>query len=81
MPRDRKKDAPYDPAYKGFDAERTRHAQETAERAQQGASAPGSDANREYVDEGPQEAAARRGESVEETGSSIERAAKRAKRP
>jgi hypothetical protein len=68
-------DAPYQPKYKGFDAERTRRAVETAERAKEGAGAQGEDANREYVDEGPREAAERMGAS-----SADERAAKK-KRP
>lgn len=70
-------DAPYQPKYKGFDAERTRRAVETVERAKEGAGAQGEDANREYVDEGPREAAERMGASSADVGASVERAAKK----
>lgn len=48
-------DGPYKPRHKGFDAAATRRAQRTAERAQETRGAKGEDANREYVDEGPDE--------------------------
>ena len=70
-------DAPYQPKYKGFDEQRTRHAVATNERAQKGAGAKGEDANREYVDDGPTEAAERTGRSEEEVGDAVERAARK----
>lgn len=78
MQKDRKKaDAPYEPEHKGFDVETTRRAQATADRAREGASARGMDANSEYVDEGPEEAARRTGDSAERIGGAIEEASKR----
>lgn len=52
---DKDQQTPYKPAYKGFDDEATRHAQETAERAHETEGARGEDANKEYMDEGPAE--------------------------
>ena len=62
-----KENAPYKPAYKGFDEEKTRNAQRTAERAQEGAGARGEDANREYVDDGPAEYERRTGDKVSDS--------------
>lgn len=72
-----KDDAPYEPRHKGFDVEATRRAQATAERAQEGAGAKGEDANSAYVDEGPEEAARRTGDSSERLGGAIEDAARK----
>ena len=74
LPMADKKEQPYKPAYTGFDVEKTRHAQATADRAQEGAGAQGEDANAAYVDEGPAEAARRMGESEADVGGSVERA-------
>lgn len=68
---------PYVPEYKGFDEESTARAQQTAKRAQEGASAKGMDANNSYVDDGPDEAARRTGRSRQDLSDSIENAAKR----
>lgn len=70
-------DAPYKPTYKGFDADRQKKAVETVERANEGAGAQGEDANREYVDDGPEEAAARMGSSRADVGAAVERAARK----
>lgn len=72
-------DGPYQPAYKGFDAERQKKAVATVERAKEGAGAKGEDANREYVDDGPQEAAERTGRSPKDVGDAVERAARKKK--
>ena len=81
MPEEKEKqseaEAPYQPSYKGFDEERTRKAVATAQRAQEGAGAKGEDANREYVDEGPAEAAERTGRTADDVGDAVERAAKK----
>lgn len=53
-------EGPYAPRYAGFDTEATDRAQRTAELSRRLAKAPGEDANREYVDEGPAEAERRR---------------------
>lgn len=70
---------PYEPRYKGFDEEATKRAQETAERAQKGGAAKGEDANADYVDEGPDEAARRMSTTREHVGQSVDRAARRKK--
>jgi hypothetical protein len=70
-------DAPYKPTYKGFDEDRQKKAVETVERANEGAGAKGEDANREYVDDGPQEAAERTGRSTQDVGDAVERAARK----
>lgn len=75
-----KGEAPYEPDYKGFDAKRTREAQATHDRSQEGASAKGEDANAAYMEEGPDEAARRTGRSKKDLGDSIENAAKRARK-
>jgi len=69
-----KKDEPYKPQYKGFDEEATRHAQATAQRAQEGAAAKGEHVDAAYVDEGPEEAARRMGSDAKSVGDAIERA-------
>ena len=69
-----KDDGPYRPKYKGFDGEATRRAQATADRARDSAGAKGEDANKEYVDGGPEEAARRSGTTADEVGHSVERA-------
>lgn len=76
---DPKDEAPYEPRHKGFDVEATKRAQATAARAQEGAGAQGEDANGAYVDEGPEEAARRTGDSQERLGGAIEDAARRKK--
>ena len=76
---DNEENAPYKPTYKGFDEERQRKAVETVERANDGAAAKGEDANREYVEDGPEEAAQRTGRSKEDVGDSVERAARRSR--
>lgn len=76
---DSDQNAPYKPQYKGFDEERQRNAVETVDRAKEGAAAKGEDANREYVDDGPQEAAERTGRSADDVGDAVERAAKKKK--
>lgn len=68
---------PYVARYTGFDVPETRNAQTTADRARDGARAPGEDANREYVDDGPAEAARRTGRSAEDLGAAIDRARRR----
>lgn len=76
MPKDEEgQEAPYEPAYKGFDGERTKRAAATAERSRDAGSVKGDDYNREYVDSGPAEAARRRGESKEEVQEGVEHAA------
>lgn len=77
---DQKDEAPYEPRHKGFDVEATKRAQATAQRAQDGAGAAGEDANRSYVDDGPEEAARRTGDTSERLGDAIEDAARK-KRP
>jgi hypothetical protein len=72
-------DGPYKPKYKGFDEAATQNAQATADRARESAGAQGHDANREYVDDGPDEAALRTGRDKEDLGRAIEGARK--KRP
>lgn len=69
---DQNQEAPYEPKYKGFDAERTKRAAATAERSREAGSVKGDDYNREYVDDGPAEAARRRGESKEEAEARVE---------
>lgn len=69
-----KKEKPYEPAYKGFDAETTKRAQDTAERAREGATAKGEMADATYVEEGPKEAARRMGDSEKDVGDAVERA-------
>jgi hypothetical protein len=70
-------DGPYKPKYKGFDEEATRNAQATADRARELAGAKGEDANAEYVDKGPEEAARRTGRSPKEIADAVERARKK----
>ena len=69
--------SPYKPKYTGFDVDETRRAQETAERAQKTAGAQGEDANKEYVDDGPAEAARRSGSDAKSIGDAVERARKK----
>ncbi|MEA3199920.1 MAG: hypothetical protein QOE90_1348 [Thermoplasmata archaeon] len=76
---DRKKEKPYEPAYKGFDVDETRRAQETAERSREVQAGKGESVDADYVDEGPREAAERMGRSEKDVGDAVERA--RRKRP
>lgn len=58
-------DKPYVPRYKGFDEEAQKRAQATADRAQETEGAKGEDANKEYVDGGPEEYKRRTGKKLE----------------
>lgn len=69
------KGTPYRPKYKGFDEETTRNAQATADRAKEGAGAKGEDANKEYVDDGPEEYERRTGSKAPD----VEGAAKKSR--
>lgn len=69
-------DGPYKPRYKGFDADATRKAQETADLSRRLA-APGDAVDHDYLERGPDEAAARTGRSREDLGKAIERARRR----
>ena len=57
-----KKEQPYQPDYEGFDVAATRRAQKTAQHARDHPAAKGEDANREYVEEGPEEYRRRTGD-------------------
>ncbi len=69
--------APYEPAYSGFDKDATQRAHETVDRASATRGARGEDANAEYWDLGPAEAARRLGVDPKSLADSIERAFKR----
>lgn len=80
MADERKDDAPYRPSYKGFDEETTRRAQETSERSRKVQAGEGHYADETYVEEGPEEAARRTGETADEVGRSVSRANEQGKK-
>lgn len=80
MANEQKDDAPYRPAYKGFDEEATKRAQETAERSQKVQAGKGHYADETYVEEGSEEAGRRRGESASEVEDSVTRANEQGKK-
>lgn len=69
------KDKPYEPKHKGFDVEAQERAQATVDRARELQAGRGEYAD-DYLEQGPEEAARRRGESAEDVGASVERAKK-----
>lgn len=81
MPEESKKSGkPYAPKHPGFDVEQTERAQKTADRAREGASGSGADADWSYAEDGPKEAARRLGTSEKDVGERIERANDAAKK-
>lgn len=73
-------DKPYEPKHKGFDEETSRRAADTAERARKVQAGKGHYADESYVEDGPQEAAERLGESREDVEDSVERAQRQARK-
>lgn len=67
-------DKPYEPKYKGFDEAAAKRALDTVDAARKNPSAKGQDANAEYVDDGPEEAARRTGRTRADVEESVERA-------
>lgn len=62
MSPEKKREAPYKPAYKGFDEDLTRRSQETADRAQEVQAGKGEYVDAAYLEEGAEEYRRRTGD-------------------